>query len=226
MKSMKQSTVLKVAVALLILGGVFLWNTWVFGGFNHGIAGYTRMSISELNVTGQPFASFFSITEGLSGLFLLLGALGLLVAIRQGGFLFIALLLTASIGALTIFDATHPVDCNSFQNQACVIKMKSNQVSSTNKEHDIESAISNYAAILLALVLTVWAFVHKASGEDVPLAELVIVGTLAITIIAPLVIPKGSVVFDSIGQRAWNTLVSAEFLYIAYKVRRLHAKTR
>jgi hypothetical protein len=214
----------KLGIALLVIGGLFLWNTWIFGWLNHGLAGYTRMSISELNVAGQPSSLFFAITEWLSGLTLLIGAILLIVTMRRGGFILISLLMIAMIGGLTIFDASHPVDCNRFQNQACTLKMARDDVTTINQEHDIETEISEYATMLLGLVLIVWATYHKLSGEEMPLIELlVIVAIIAITI-APLVMSTNNATIAALGQRLWNTFASIEFLYVAYKVRQIHTR--
>lgn len=204
-------------IVLLVVGGLFLWNTWIFGLLNHGTAGYTQMSISELNVAGQPYAAFFSITEGLSGLLLLVGGLGLIVPARKDMIMILVLALTASIGALTIFDATHPVDCNQYQNPACVAKMKTGQVSKSTKEHGIESTITDYATVALALILVLWAIVHKKSGE-ITMFELLMVIIVALGVIAFLVVRIDNVAFNSIAQRLWNTFVSFDFAYIAYKL--------
>lgn len=213
-----------IEILILILGGVFLWNTWAFGWLNHGTAGYTQMSISELNVPGQPYAAFFSITEGLSGACMLVSAAGLLVSIRKKNtFFLIALGLTAVLGVLTIFDATHPVDCNRYHNPTCIARAARGVISRTEEEHGIESDIMNYMTVALALVLMAWAFVHKALGEDVAVIELVAVTLLAIGVILSLIVHGDGVVFSSFIQRLWNVLVSFEFLYVAYKAWKLRS---
>jgi hypothetical protein len=209
---------IRAELVLLVIGGLFLWNTWVFGWLNHGAAGYTRMSISELNVLGQPYATFFSVTEGLSGLFLLVGAFGLIATIRKGGFMLLALILIGIIGALTVFDATHPVDCNQYQNSVCAAKAARGDISNTDKEHGVESIVTNYATVFLALILVAWVLIRKISKEDIAMVESAIVVILAMGIIISLVIRSRNIVFDSISQRVWNTLVSFDFLYVAYKV--------
>lgn len=211
--------VITAGLILLTVGGLFFWNTWIFGWLNHGVAGYTGMSISELNVARQPYAPFFSVTELLSGWFLITSALGLIAAIRKGGFTLVVMLLIGMIGALTVFDATHPVDCNQYQNPVCVAKATTGRVSNTDKEHGIESVITNYATVSLALVLMAWALVRKKSGEDVVLTELVLVTLLVIGITASLVVRSRNLTFDSIAQRVWNSLVSFEFLYAAHEMR-------
>jgi hypothetical protein len=209
---------------LLLIGGLFLWNTWVFGFLNHGVAGYTQMSISELNVPGQPYASFFSITEGLSGFFLLFSGLALIATIRKGVFLIVALSLIALIGALTIFDATHPDDCSPYQNPVCATKMNDGQVSATEKAHGIESIITDYATVSLALFLMLWVGVRKLTGEDVVLVEIGSIVILGVGLILTRIIPTHDVSVGSLVQRTWNTLVSLEFLYVEYRVKTLMRK--
>ncbi|HEV2402874.1 MAG TPA: hypothetical protein VGS08_01595 [Candidatus Saccharimonadales bacterium] len=54
------------------------------------------------------------------------------------------------------------------------------------------------------MLLLVWAIGHHITGEDVEIAEVVVVAIAAIGIIG-LHFLHGGVVFDSIGQRLWNT---------------------
>jgi hypothetical protein len=217
--NMSKPVLIKFGILLLIGGGLILWNAWVLGFLNHGAAGYTQMSISELNVSGQPFAQLFTATEWLSGLLLLIGGLVLTAMKPRSRFMLIALLLIAAIGGLTIFDATHPLDCNRYQNQICQIEWARGEVTITHKEHGIESRITDYATMLLAITLLAWALHHTFSKKNVPYIELAIVAVLAIAIVLPLIISSNSIVIESLGQRLWNTVTSLAFLYIAYKVR-------
>ena len=201
-------------IIILVIGGLILWNTWVFGWLNHGLAGYTRMSISELNVSGQPYALFFSGTELLSGLFLLVSGLGLTSFTKKSKLALVVLALVALIGGLTIFDAVRPVDCNRYQNPACVAKIASGQLSASDRQHGTESRITDYATGFLALALIAWALAAKMPGR-----ELAIVVVLAIGVIATSVIGSDSIVYDSISQRVWNVLVSFDFLFVAYKLK-------
>lgn len=217
--------VLAVERMVLLFGGVFLWNTWIFGWLNHGIAGYTRMSISDLNVSGQPYAQFFSITEFLSGLFMLLGAGGLMISIRKGVFLLVALGAIALIGVLTVFDATHPTDCNPYHNPTCVADVAAGRVSKTEKEHGTESILTDYITVSLGLFLALWATVKKLTDEDIAAIELASLGVLALGLLVTRIIPTHDVVLGSLLQRTWNTLVSFEFVYVAWKVRHLSGTT-
>lgn len=212
----------KLGVALLVIGGVILWNTWLLGFLNHGVVGYTQMSISELNVNGQPFAHFFTTTEWLSGLLILVGSLFLLPAVRKGGvFLLIALTLTACIGGLTIFDATHPVDCNRYQNKACQLKWARGEVSAVQKAHGLESETTDYITVLLSIEILVWALHQKIlKPKETSYLELGFLFILAIAIISPLLTSTGSIVVVSLGQRVWNTITSILFIYIIYRIRR------
>jgi hypothetical protein len=212
---------IELGVALLILGGVFLWNTWVFGFVNRGLAGYTQMSISELNVVGQPFSHFFTVTEWLSGLFLLFGGTVLLAALRRANlFLLGALLLISILGALTVFDATHPVDCNRYDNSACALKWARGEVTTEHQEHGLESEMSDYVIIALAAMLILWA-AHQRLSEQIKSfpyeIPAVVLFSLAI-LLPPLVISTNDITVDSVGQRAWNTLTSLAFIYVGYKI--------
>jgi hypothetical protein len=210
----------KLGIASLVFGGLILWNTWVFGFLNHGIAGYTQMSISELNVAGQPFAWFFTATEWLSGIFIILGCCMLMLVRGRGKFMLLALILTAAIGGLTIFDATHTLDCNRYQNPTCALKWTEGKVTTTHKEHGVESQITDYVTILLGITLVLWAIYHTLS-KDAPYVELALVLILALAIAGPILVSSKNIVIESLGQRLWNSLTSVAFLYIAYKARRL-----
>jgi|SRR5581483_4122431 len=216
---MGESLGVKSGIALLITGGIVLWNAWIFGFLNHGLAGYTQMSISELNVSGEPFSRFFTGSEWLSGLLLLLGGLVLLYSIRKVGyFMLIALVLTILIGGLTIFDAAHPLECNRYQNPTCSLKWARGEVTSNQKEHGIESQTTNYVTIVLSIELVIWVLHQKLFKGERSYLELGLVALLAVATIAPLLISSSSIVTESIGQRIWNTLTSVLFLYIIYRV--------
>lgn len=219
---MSKSLTTKLGIVLLVVGGVILWNTWALGFLNHGAAGYTQMSISELNVGGQPFSRFFTDTEWLSGLFILIGGLLLVYAIRKGGyFMLIALVLVAIIGGLTIFDATHPVDCNRYQHPACALKWARGEVSAIQKAHGIESETTGYITVLLSIELVVWTIYARLSKGRLSYSELCFVVLLALGVATPLLVPTNSITIttEAVGQRVWNTLTSVLLLYIIYQIR-------
>jgi hypothetical protein len=227
---MRTSFVAKLGIALLFIGGIILWNTWLLGFLNHGSAGYTQMSISELNVTGQPFSRFFTDTEWFSGLFLLLGSLILLYNFRKGAhFMLIALLIIAGIGGLTIFDATHPVDCNRYQDMACQLKWARGEVSAVQKAHGFESEATAYITVLLSVELVVWALHQKLSQvKKISWVEVGLILFVAITVISPLFVfaSSDSIVVESLGQRLWNTMTSVLFVYVIYRINRIGRKPR
>lgn len=176
------------------------------------------MAISELNAVSQPHSSFFSLMEYLSGQLLFVGTALLMVTIRKGVFMLLALSLVAIIGLLTIFDAAHPVDCNRYQNKACISMVMQGEVSLVHQKHNAESTISGVVTILLTLLLIAWALTRRLAGEEVAIAEVVLVSMLALALIASVTIRNDNIVFDSLAQRAFNTLASGAFLYVAYKV--------
>jgi hypothetical protein len=202
-----------IELIVLIIGGVLLWNTWVFGWLNHGSAGYTSMSISELNVAGQPYATFFTVTEWLSGLFMLLSCGGLIAVIHPKRFMLVALVLIALIGALTIFDAWRPVDCSRYRNPVCVVDTNEGYVNRSTIEHVIESRISVVATIALALDLVALAYTEKTSELEQAIVSILAVGIITTSAAG------GDLLFSSISQRVWNVLVSFDFLFVASRTR-------
>src|ERR1039458_2880011 len=97
---------LNFILAVTLLAGAVLWNGWVFGFFNHGLAGYIHMSISELEAAGQPHEHFFDIFENVSGIAMIVGALGLMLTLRRKFNIVLILILAAIafIGALTLYE--------------------------------------------------------------------------------------------------------------------------
>ena len=74
------SKIHKWLIGVLVLGAV-LWNGWLLGGLNHGLAGYFQMSISELEAVGQPHAGLFNLLENVSGGLLIIGGVAVLALI-------------------------------------------------------------------------------------------------------------------------------------------------
>jgi hypothetical protein len=213
--------------AITLLLGALLWNGWVFGWLNHGLAGYFQMSISELEAVGQPNASLFNILEDASGLLLIVGALGLLLGgavtklTRKRGLpsllLSLILLATMLIGALTLYDVAHPLDCNRYHDPACVAKIDAHppQLSHTNMLHQTESTVTAYVTGVLVLLIALWAYMAK-----LPRAQLTAVTTLAIITILALIILDIStnVLAGAISERVWNVLVSLDIGFVALKL--------
>jgi nitrate reductase gamma subunit len=221
------------AIALLL--GALLWNGWVFGWLNHGLAGYFQMSISELEAASQPHVSLFNSLENASGLLMIIGALGLvflrltkatphkisekerLRSLPLSIILSIVLFTITLIGVLTLYDVAHPLDCNRYHNPVCVAKIESQppQLSHTNTLHETESRIAAYTTAFLVLVIVVWAYLAK-----LPNAELAGVASIAIATIIALTILDidGNVLAGAISERIWNVLVSLDIGFIALKL--------
>jgi hypothetical protein len=206
---------LSLLFAVILLAGAVLWNGWVFGFFNHGMAGYIHMSISELEVVGQPHAGLFNLLEDISGICMIVGAFGLIAISRRFNSLLLVLLCIAAIGGLTLYDVAHPLDCNRYNNPVCVARINANEVSHSNVLHNDESRITAYITIVLALLIAAWAHL-----EDLPFAERIGLIAVALAVVIALILfdTDGNVLTNSISERVWNVLVSAAIGYVAWKL--------
>lgn len=207
---------LNIKFAMLLLLGAVLWNGWVFGWLNHGTAGYLRMSISELDALRQPYAALFNILGDVSGLLMIVGAFGLGVINNQklNTILLLILVSITAIGALTLYDVAHPVDCNRYRNPVCVVKWDTEQVSHRQVLHAIESKITVIMTVLLALLVVRWVYTENSLRSD----RLVII-VLTISILITLVMPvnANTIVLDSVFERIWNILVSVLIGYVGLR---------
>ncbi len=202
----------RLFVLVLILGAI-LWNGWILGFINQGLASYLHFSISELEAVGQPARALFDLLEGVSGILMIIGAIGLLVTLKaRSVFLNLILISVAVIGGLTIYDVGHPLDCNQYNNPVCVSKVNAGNVSITNMRHNTESRITAYVTIFLALAILAWAFIEK-----LPRGEIMAIALLAIGIIVTLTILNfnGNSEVDAISERVWNVLVSLDIALVA-----------
>lgn len=218
MRLLANTKKLNIALSGVLILGAVLWNGWVFGWLNHGLAGYLHMSISELEAVGQSHAALFNILEDVSGLFMIIGALGLIVIKKLGLSLLSLILLTiAIIGGLTLYDVAHPLDCNTYQNPACSAKIAAGQVSHRQLQHVAESNITAYVTILLALLVVAWAYAAKLSASDCWLVALLAIGVIITLIILDT---SNNVTLNAVSERLWNVLVSVDIGLIALR----HAK--
>lgn len=206
---------LKLASLVTIVLGVLLWNGWILGWLNHGWAGYSRMSISEMNVLGQPHAVFFSMLELFSGLLLLVGAAGAVIVKHKNTLAAAAILLIGLIGGLTVFDAGHPLDCSQYQNAACAARATAGEVSQTDKQHNAESRITAYVTVLLAITILAWAYLEKLPRQYSIVALVILAGVI---ITLEILNYSDHVFANAIAERIWNTLVSIDILLFCYKL--------
>ena len=210
---------LRVIFAIMLLLGAVLWNGWVFGFYNHGLAGYLHMSISELEVVGQPHVHLFNFLEDASGICMLIGALGMIAVMnRRVNIMLLILLCIAAIGGLTLYDVAHPLDCNSYNNPVCLTRDNTNQVSHTDVLHNDESRITAYVTAVLAILVVILAHLKKLRRY-----EHLGFSVLALGVVASLVIldTNGNVFIDAVVERIWNVLVSIAIGYLAVKLMRL-----
>lgn len=194
---------------IFLLAGTIAWNAFILGWLNHGSAGYIRMSISELNVIGQPHYLFFTVTELLSGIFLAIGGL-LLIPNKHKSFLAVLIAgLICFTGLLTIYDSSNPLDCNQYNNPVCAQKDDKGLVSLADKHHNTESTITDYETGALALLTIAFFYVVKA---DKRLLYLLSFSTLAVVISLAILEFDSSVFTDAIAERVWNLFISVDFL--------------
>jgi hypothetical protein len=207
----------------MLLVGALLWNGWVFGFFNHGLAGYLHMSISELEVAGQQHTALFNFLEDASGTCIVIGTLGLIaIANRRINIMTIILISTTTIGALTLYDVAHPLDCNRYNNPVCVARVNANKVSRRDVLHNNESRITCYLTLLLAILIAVWAFVEKLQRSEL-IGLMVLAAGIAITL--AILDTNGNILTDAVSERIWNVLVSIDIGYVSWKFMKLkHSK--
>jgi hypothetical protein len=201
----------------MLIGALF-WNGWIFGFFNHGSAGYLHMSISELEVVGQPYKLLFDLLEDVSGLCMIVGAFGLIVFVNKRiNVMLLILSCIAVIGALTLYDVAHPLDCNSYNNPVCLARDDANEVSHSDVLHNDESRLTAYITIVLAILIVVWAHLKKLRRS-----EHIGFTVIALVVVATLVVldTNGNVLIDAMSERIWNVLVSLAIGYISWKFMR------
>jgi energy-converting hydrogenase Eha subunit C len=203
--------------AILMLAGALLWNGWIFGYLNHGIAGYLHMSISELEVLHQPHAELFNVLEDASGICLIVGSIGLLIVRRVLlGYITLALLAyIMAIGGLTMFDVSHPLDCNTYNNPICQDQINDNHISQSDQLHNEESRITAYATLVLAVftLFTVWQEHHRLNRDFLWLSFC----TVLIVITLAFLDWDTNVTISAIAERLWNMAVSFNIGYIAWR---------
>ena len=208
---------LNFILAVSVLAGAILWNGWVFGFFNHGLAGYIHMSISELEAVGQPHAHFFDVLENVSGITMIVGALGLIVTIGRKSNVVLILILAAVafLGALTLYDVGHSLDCNRYNNPVCVARVNANEVSHGDILHNDESRVTAYATIALSIMIVFW--VPLKTLQRFELIGLIIIVAGVITTLA-LFNFDDNLVLSAVTERVWNVLVSLDIGYVAWKL--------
>jgi len=200
--------------AICLLLGAILWNGWVFGWLNHASAGYLHMSISELEVRGQPRAFIFESLDFISGIFMVLGAFGLMI-ITKARPLLLGLIAVCIffVGALTLFDVSHPLDCNTFNNIVCVRKIESNHVSTTNMLHNEEGTVTAYLTVLMILFTVIWVYL---TGQSKFRLNSALIAFFGIFITLGILATSGNVMAGAISERIWNVLVSINIGFIAF----------
>jgi hypothetical protein len=206
---------LRILFAITLLVGAVLWNGWVFGFFNHGLAGYLHMSISELEVVGQPHIALFNFLEDASGICMMVGALGLIAVANRGVNIALLILLSiAAVGALTLYDVAYPLDCSRYNNPVCAARDTANEVSHTNVLHNDESRITAYLTIVLAVLIALWSHFIRLRRS-----ELIALIVIAVSVIVTLAIldTNGNVLVNAVVERIWNVLVSIAIGYVAWK---------
>jgi hypothetical protein len=201
----------------MVLVGAILWNGWIFGFLNHGTAGYLHMSISELEVVGQPRAWLFNFLEDASGICMIIGALGLIVTLGRkfNRVMLLILVVIAAIGVLTLYDVAHPLDCNRYNNPVCLAKINDNEVSHTNVLHNDESRITAYVTIALTILVVIWAPLKAL--ERFELIGLIVIVAGVVTTLVVLDIDS-NILLGAVNERIWNILVSADIGYVAWKL--------
>jgi len=211
-----------VLFAAMILAGAVLWNGWVLGFYNHGLAGYLHMSISELEVVGQTHASLFNFLEDVSGILMLVGAIGTILAFnRRINVLLLILICIGMIGALTLYDVAHPLDCNSYDNPVCISHIQKNHLSQTDVLHNDESRLTAYITIILAVLIVIWEHLNELRR-----AENIGLITIAVAVIGILIVldTNGNILVDAVAERIWNVLVSVAIGYVAVKLLKHRAR--
>jgi len=206
---------LRILFAVILLAGAVFWNGWVFGFFNHGLAGYLHMSISELQVVGQPHVGLFNFLENISGICMIIGALGLIaVANRKLNIALLILISVAAVGALTLYDVAYPLECNSYNNRVCRAQDNNDKVSHTNVLHDDESRITTYVTIFLVVVVAIWSHFIKLRRSELSALITIAVGVIITLAILDI---NGNATVNAISERVWNVLVSIAISYVSWK---------
>lgn len=192
---------------------VLFWNSWILGWLNHGSAGYLRMSISELNVIGQPHYFFFTILELISGILLAVAGLLLLPIKHKGIIGIIIAILICLCGLLTIYDSINPLDCNQYHNPICLRDDTLNRVSLVDKHHNSESVITDYLTGVLSLLTLMYFINIKASRK-----LLITLAVTAAAVITCLLILEydHSIFTGAIAERIWNAVICADFLAFSW----------
>lgn len=198
---------LKYITTILLLLGALLWNSWILGWLNHGVAGYLHMSISELEALHQPYANLFNFFEYASGTCLIIGAIGMILIIKKPTLLSAVAVGIGLIGCLTLYDVQHPLDCNEYQNPACVMRVNANQVSQTDKQHNEESRITAYVTAITAFLVALWSYY---GGHSRFLLAASIFALAGIIITLEILNYSDAVLPDAIAERVWNVLVSLD----------------
>ncbi|HVA10542.1 MAG TPA: DUF998 domain-containing protein [Candidatus Dormibacteraeota bacterium] len=209
---------LNIILAITVAAGAVLWNGWVFGFFNHGLAGYIHMSISELEAVGQPHEYFFDALENVSGIAMIVGALGLLIVALRRKFNAVLILILGAIvfiGGLTLYDVAHPLDCNRYNNPACVATVNANELSHGDILHNDESRVTAYATIVLSILIVFWAPLKTLQRFE--LIGLIIIVAGVVTTLALLNFDD-NLVLSAVSERVWNVLVSLDVGYVAWKL--------
>lgn len=202
----------KLSLGLLIASSIF-WNGWLIGWLNHGLAGYLRMSISELNVIGQPHYFLFTTLEYISGLLLIAAATVLLISFPKEILLILVSLVIAFIGLLTVYDAANPLDCNQYQNHDCLIRNNTDEVSITDKHHNTESRITAWVTIFLSILVSVVLYINKRRKTLFVFSLLILVCILATLGILNY---SSHIFANAIMERIWNVAVSGDFIIVGY----------
>lgn len=216
LKPLRIKKLRRLFVFVLILGAI-LWNGWVLGFLNQGLAGYLNFSISELEVVGQPARALFDFFESISGILMIIGSIGLLITLKSRSvFLNLILISVAIVGGLTMYDVGHPLDCNRYNNPICIAKVYAEEISITNIRHNTESRVTAYVTIFLALIILVWAFMEK-----LPRGEIMSITLLALGIVVTLTILNfnNDIELDAILERIWNVLVSLDIVLVALLIK-------
>ncbi|GAA4922136.1 DUF998 domain-containing protein [Streptomyces coeruleoprunus] len=145
------------SVAVLLGLGALTYSAWLLEpALNTGLDP-VQSYVSELAATDQPMGRFFRATDLLSGVLILVAALGALVALERRFWAVTGWLALALFGAATAADSQLPLSCAPTADTACVAREDAGLVPFTHDAHAVSSSLAMAGAVAGVVALTLAA---------------------------------------------------------------------
>lgn len=171
------------------------------------------MSISELNVTGQPHYLVFTLLEYVSGLLLLVSSVLLLLTHPKQLVAVLVFVSIAATGLLTIYDAANPLDCNQYQDTMCLTREDAFPGSLAEINHQLESIMTAYISIISGFLISIFIYRMKHKAHLLR-ASIIILAIVMFSL--SLLSYSDHMLADAVLQRLWNVAVSIDFFIAGY----------